>query len=227
MDRAHPERLKKTDGVFVFRLIEKPLQDDKHHEKGDDAKIGGHHRTRRRRQREERCRQHQQGRHSHQEISVEIILRPKRSELDLIHPRHERAQKRSERHAGEDDHAGDEGAGEPAEKIVELPHRRGANDLAEAGLVVAHDDVCDKSRGGEDREDAHYDQCLDDRVRRVVERVAARPDMDVRVRDCGEGQQEENAKSDPEHGRGELIAQLERGDLLEHLRRPGGFCGAK
>ena len=64
----------------------------------------------------------------------------------LIEPRHVDADVEAEGHGGEGEHAGEEGAGEAAEQIVELVDAGGADDRAVAGVVVAHDDVGDEGR---------------------------------------------------------------------------------
>jgi hypothetical protein len=96
----------------------------------------------------------------------------------------------------------------------------GLDERAEARLVVAHHDVGDEGGHQEDREDGHHELRLRDRVGRVDEHVAAAADLDVVGGDGTEAQQEEHDGRQPERGRLELVAQLERGDGAEHGGAP-------
>ena len=213
--------------MFVLRLGEQTYEDEIEHQEGHHTDIGRQHRARGGGEREEHRAHHQQRRHRHQEIGVQVILRPERAQLHRIEPWHEAPDQDAERHAGEGDHAGNKGAAKASEQIVELAHRRRADDGAKARFVVAHHDIGHKRRENEDREHAHDAELLHDRIRRIDVHVAGRADLDIGDHCGAERQQEEDAEGDPEHGRAELIAQLERGDFTKHLRRPGGSWGAK
>jgi hypothetical protein len=121
-------------------------------------------------------------------------------------------------HRGEGERRRQEGAGEPSVEIVGLAKRRGADDRAIAGLVVA-DHRPGHERGRGEHEDQSHDQVgLGDHERAVLVDEAAVADSDPVAGHEAEHEQEEHSARDPKERRAQLLAKFEGGDLGEHGR---------
>jgi hypothetical protein len=135
----------------------------------------------------------------------------------LRDPRREAAEERRRADAGEDEHPGEERAGEAAAEVLPLRHRTAEEERVGVQLEVAVNGVDHERGGGERAEEAHHQQAHHHDVRRVPLHVRRRAEAVGGIAaDHGEGHREEDDEQDREQRRFDLVFELERGDGSKH-----------